>query len=292
VRPATDTAARTTAVRRLLPSLRVLLLVATVLTGLGFGSLYVLAETTDRTFAWTIQPPLTAAFLGAGYGAGLVLVLLALRDGVWVRARLPIYTILLFIVLTLVPTLLHIDRFHFTAEFAALDPLAKGAAWFWLVIYVGLPLLMLPVVVMQERAPGVDPPSRYPVPMVLRVALGVESAVLLAIGLPLFVAPTTAETLWPWPLTPLTARVVAAWLIAFGVTAAIAAVGGDLERLRSGAVAYAALGVLVLLAAARYWATIAWDGPAAWAFLAMNVAIVATGVAGWRAARRPEREFS
>ena len=38
-----------------------------------------------ETFAWTIQPPLTAAFLGAGYAAGFVLVVLSLRDPVWAR---------------------------------------------------------------------------------------------------------------------------------------------------------------------------------------------------------------
>ena len=33
--------------------------------------LFVLATTTEQTFAWTIQPPLTAAFLGAGYARRL-----------------------------------------------------------------------------------------------------------------------------------------------------------------------------------------------------------------------------
>ena len=85
--------------------------------------------------------------------------------------------------------------------------LAKGAAWFWLAVYVVLPLAMLVLLVVQERAPGGDPPARHPVPGVLRAALGVESAVLLAVGVPLYAVPTTATTLWPWELTPFTARV-------------------------------------------------------------------------------------
>ena len=269
--------------RGLLPATRWLLIAFCGLTALGLGSLYVLAGTTDRTFAWTIQPPLTAAFLGAGYGAGFVLSALALRDGIWVRARLPVYTVLVFVLLTLVPTLIHLDRFHFAPEFDALGPLAKGAAWFWLAIYVGLPLLMVPVVVAQERAVGVDPPRRRPVPLGLRVALAVESAVLVVVGVVLFVAPTAAEILWPWPLTPLTARAVAAWLVAFGGTAAVAAFG-DLERLRSGTIAFTALGSLVLLAVARFPGTVDWSRPAAWVFVATAAAAVATGAAGWRAA--------
>ena len=57
-------------------------------------------------------------------------------------------------------------------------------------------------------------------------------------------------TLWPWPLTPLTARVVAAWLIAFGVAAVLTLVERDLSRLAAGAVAYTVFGVLELIAAA------------------------------------------
>ena len=283
--PASTTTAAPTAARGLRTATRALLIASTVLTALGFGSLYLLAQTTDRTFAWTIQPPLTAAFLGAGYGAGLLLVLLSLRDGVWVHARLPLYTILLFVGLTLVPTILHRDRFHFSAGSGAVGPLATGAAWFWLVIYIGLPLAMLPVLLLQERTAGADPPRRHPVPTALRVALAVESVVLVVPGLFMFVAPATAETLWSWPLTPLTARVVAAWLIAFGLTAAVA-VFGDLERLRIGTLAYATFGLLSLLAVARYPGTVEWGRPAAWIFVAGMAAIVVTGALGWRAAPR------
>jgi hypothetical protein len=264
---------------------RWLLVASTVLTGLGFGALYLLGETTDRTFAWTIQSPLTAMFLGAGYGAGLILVVLALRDGVWAHARLPLYTILAFVALTLLPTLMHLDRFHFAEEFDALGQLAKGAAWFWLAIYIGLPLVMIPVLILQERSPGIDPPNEHPVPRPLRIALIVESVLLVVPGLFMYVAPETAAALWPWDLTPLTARVVAAWIVAFGVTAAYAAVG-DLVGLRIGTIAYAAFGVLSLLAVGRYPDLFQWDRPSGWIFIGVMVGIIATGALGWRAATR------
>src|SRR3954464_14979986 len=216
----------TAPVRRLLPAMRGLLMAFCVLTALGFGSLFVLSGNTDRTFAWTIAPPLTAAFLGAGYGAGFVLSVLALRDGVWVRARLPVYTVLAFVVLSLIPTLIHLDRSPFAGGSPSLGSLAEGAAWFWRAIYVGLPLLIPPFLVVQERAPGGAAPRRYPVPRGLRVALSGESAVLVVTGVVLYVAPATAVSIWPWPLTPLTAQAVAAWLIAFGGTAGGGPVGG------------------------------------------------------------------
>ncbi|SDN81308.1 hypothetical protein [Geodermatophilus sp. DSM 45219] len=276
-------------VRRLLPAMSALLVAFSVLTALAVVTLYVLADRTDRSFAWTIHPPLTAAFLGAGYAAGCVLVVLSLRDPVWAHSRVPVLTILLFTVATLAATLLHLDRFHLQPEFADRPLLARVAAWFWLAVYVVVPVCMLAVLVPQERAPGADPPPRHPVPPVLRAALAVESAVLLAVGAALFTVPSTAAALWPWQLTPLTARVVAAWLVAFGLATALAAAAGDLRRLRTAAVAYTVFGVLVALAVLRHPGTVEWGSPAAWVFAVLTVAVVATGAAGWRMVSASER---
>jgi hypothetical protein len=287
VNRASPTIHASTGTRPLLPAMRVLLGAFAVLTALAFVSLFILAQTTAETFAWTIAVPLTAAFFGAGYGAGFVLVVLSLRARAWADVRLPVLTIFVFVVLTLLATLLHVNKLHFDDDFSGLGALARGAAWFWFAVYVVLPVAMLVVLVLQERAPGVDPPARNPVPVVLRVALGVESVVLLVVGAALYVRPTTGTTLWPWALTPFTARVGAAWLLAFGLATALAAVAGDLERLRTAAIAYTVFGALVLLAVLRYSGSIDWNDPSAWAFVAVAAAVVATGGAGWRAAPTP-----
>lgn len=267
--------------------MRALLGVFAALTALATGALFVLAESTEETFAWTIEPPLTAAFIGAGYAAGFVLVVLSLRDRVWAHSRVPVLTIFVFVVLTLVATLVHINRMHFDDEFAGLGFLAKAAAWFWLAVYVVVPVVMVVVLIRQERAPGDDPPPRHPVPPGLRIALAVESAALLVVGALIFVRPTTATSVWPWPMSPFTARVVAAWLVAFGLATAVAAVAGDLRRLRTAAIAYTVFGVLVLVAVARFPGTLDWGSPAAWVFVAAAAAVVLTGAAGWRIAPRP-----
>jgi len=275
------------AIRPTSTSMRRMLLAASILVFIVGIQLFILSELTDTLFAWTIDPPLTAAFLGSGYAAGFVLVVLSLRDPVWANSRVPVLTILAFVVLTLVSTLLHIDRFHFQDEFAGLPFLAKAAAWFWLGVYVLVPLLMLATLAPQERAPGRDPDARYPVPVVLKIALGLESVVLLLVGIALYVDPTTATTLWPWPLTPLTARVTAAWLIAFGLATALAALVGDLRRLRTAAIAYTVFGVLVAVSLVRFTGTVDRDSVAAWVFVAMDVAVIVTGAAGWWLAPRP-----
>jgi hypothetical protein len=273
--------------RELLPVTRGLLVAFSVLTALGTVALLVLPGRTAEVFAWTIQPPVTAAFLGAGYAAGCTLVVLSLRDPVWAHSRVPVLTILVFTLLTLVATLVHVDRFHFQPEFAASPLLARGAAWFWTAVYVLVPLGILVAVGFQERAPGTDPPRRWPVPIVLRAALAVESVVLLAVGAAISVAPSTAGTLWPWTLTPLTARVVGAWLVAFGIAAALATLAGDLERLRTATIAYTLFGALQLVVVAVHRGDVAWDRPAAWLYLAVAAAVVLTGAAGWHRAPAP-----
>jgi hypothetical protein len=267
--------------------MRGLLTVFCVLTALGFLALFVLSARTDEVFAWTIQPPVTAAFLGAGYAAGFTLVVLSLRDPVWAHSRVAVLTVLVFTLLTLVATLVHADRFHFSAGFADAPLLARGAAWFWTAVYVLVPLGILAALAFQERAPGADPQRRWPVPLVLRAALAVESVVLLAVGAAISVVPSTAATLWPWTLTPLTGRVVGAWLIAFGLAAALAVLAGDLERLRTATIAYTVFGALQLVVVVLHREHVAWDRPAAWLYAAAAAAVVLTGTAGWHRAPSP-----
>src|SRR5712692_507014 len=93
--------------------MRRLLYVASALVFISGVQLFVLTDHTDRFFAWTIHPGLTAAFLGGGYLASFFLEFLSARERVWAQARLAVPAVLTFTVLTLVVTLVHRDRFHF-----------------------------------------------------------------------------------------------------------------------------------------------------------------------------------
>lgn len=244
-----------------------------------------LAEHTDEWFAWTIRPPLTAAFLGGGYGAGFLMVVLAVRSRAWAHARVPVVTVVVFTALTLVATLLHRDRFHFESA----GVIARFAAWFWLAVYIVVPVALTLLAVRQQRMPGDDPERRQPLPVWLAVALTAQGAVMLVLGAVLFVSPARAATVWPWPLTPLTARVVAAWLVAFGIAAVLALAERDLERLEISAVAYTLFGVLQLIALARYSDTVRWGSAAATSYLVVLLTVVPTGAAGWWTSVRGRR---
>jgi hypothetical protein len=280
VNPGPTTLADDTDLRRALPVTRAVLIIFGVLSTLAFVSLFVFSDRSAEWFAWTIQPPLAAGFFGACFGSTLVVEILTLRQPAWAPIRVNALAIFVFASLTLVATLLHLDKFHLLPG-AGVPVQAQFAAWFWLVVYILVPPLMLLVLWLQERAPGADPPDRHPVPVALRVALGVESAVLLVVGIALFAVPSSRATLWPWPLTPLVAQVTGAWLVAFGLVSGITAAAGDLARQRSASIAYAVLGVLVLVTTLRFRGTVAWGEASAWVYLGMAVAVTLSGVAGW-----------
>jgi hypothetical protein len=88
--------------------------------------------------------------------------------------------------------------------------------------------------------------------------------------------------LWPWTLTPLTARSVAAWLIAFGVCALLALRSRDLVGLDVPAWAYAVFAVLKLVVLVRFPADIRWSSPASWAYIALLVSILLNSAMGLR----------
>jgi hypothetical protein len=261
-----------------------------LLVGGGFVLLAGLAlsvrpDHSDHDFAWTIRPPLTAAFLGACYLASCLIALVAASQSTWARARIAVPGVLSFSLLTLAATLLHLGRFHLHAE----GIVARGTAWAWLGIYVAVPTAMLVLLPGQLRQPGTDGEVDAPLPAALRGTMAVQATAMIGLGVVMFVLPQRIAWLWPWPLTPLTGRAVGAWLIGLGIAVAQGVWDGDVVRLGVLWPGMTAFGVLQLLALARYPRTLDWSGPRAWVFLAYLVSVLAVGVSGWWLARRWSR---
>lgn len=273
---------------RLTRSSRMLLIVFICLTFAATSALLVLAPQTDRLFSWTIQPPLSAAFLGAGYGAGCVLSLLAFRSRSWADARLALVTVLLFSVLTLAATILHLDRFHLSAPGVP----ARFAAWVWLVVYVAVPFALAAVVLLQGRRAGPAASASRALPLPLVLVLGLLGAVMVALGVCLFFAPAVGARVWPWPLTPLTARMTGAWLLALGVAAGLALRESRPAHLRIPAAALVVFAALQLVALLAYGNAVAWGSVAAIVYVVGLLAVLGAGLVGLRVARpgRPEED--
>src|SRR5918992_418419 len=270
--------------RLLSPSMRRLLFAAGVLVFAAGIQLFVFTELTATRFAWTVEPPLTAAFLGASYWASVALEWTAARERVWARARVAAPSVFAFTTLTLVATLLHLDRFHLGDGFGFSTRLVT---WVWIATYAVVPPLMLVLMVVQGRITGADTARSARLPRWLRALLIVEAVLLGAIGGALFVDPVGISPIWPWALTPLTARAVGAWLVGIGMAAAHSAIENDFRRVRPAAVSYVLLGLLHGVVVMRYSEQIEW-GPRAWAYVGVIAVSVLVGLYAWTVAWRAE----
>jgi hypothetical protein len=262
--------------------MRWMLLVAGAFVLVAGAQLFVLSERTEDVFAWTIDPPLTAAFLGAGYWSSAVLELGAARRSEWSRARIAMPAVLIFTTLTTILTLIHLDRFHTGSVF--------GIAW--IAVYLCFPVAMSAALALQLRAPGGDRPRTRRLPAWTRLALGLQAGIALVLGLALYVAPLDAAALWPWTLTPLTGRAVGAWLLGIAIIAVHMAWEDDDDRVEIGMLSYAAFAALQLVGLARYPDVPDWSPAGAAAYLAFLAAMLVTGLLGWRRARSARRTGS
>lgn len=272
---AAGAAAGTGGYRPLLPGTRRLILFAAVLVLLAGVQLSVFSEHTATYFAWTIANPATAAFLGAAYGGSMVIAVLAARARWWADARIAIPTVFLFTALTLVVTLVYLDSFHLAAGVGLTTLLAT---WAWIAVYMVVPVALAAVAFVQWRTPGVDPPRRAPLPAWLAVLIGVQALALLGVAATLLVSPAAAAHLWPWRLTPLTARAIGVWVLSFGVAGGHAVLERDLRRLRPVACGYAAVAVLEGVVLARYGDRLDWGSAQPWCYLGFLALMLLTGV--------------
>jgi hypothetical protein len=162
--------------------------------------LYLFPNDTEAYFAWTIAHPLTPVYMGAAYFAGIG-NLLAVSANRWSLARVQLPTIILFSLTMLLATLLHIPIFNWS----------HPVAWAWLAVYVVSPVAAVIVCLQMERgyqSPAFDSqmlPAPFP-----SLMLGFAS-LYGVVGLGLILFPAQAAPLWPWSLTPLTARVIGGW---------------------------------------------------------------------------------
>lgn len=200
--------------RSLVPDDRVLLatrLVAAfviIILVLAVWVLYLHPDETDQFFAWTIKPRMTPLAMGAGYAMGAYFFARVLLSSRWHRASLGFLPITVFTIFMLVATLLHWDRFH------------QGTVSFglWIVVYVITPFLV-PFIWLRNRAadPGTPEPGDLIVPSFVRQAAGIAGVAVTLFGILIFIVPDLAIRIWPWQLTPLTARVLAGWLMLPGI---------------------------------------------------------------------------
>jgi len=200
--------------------------------------LYFVPARAETDYAWSITPPVNAAFIGAGFLAGVLATGLVLRFATRWRtfSTLPVALWVLATSL-LAATIIHADRFKWDY------PLT----WVWTFVYAAVPLAVPYLVWLQRRNADAEPPADARLKPLRAISAGV-GVLLLAGAIALFIAPADLGDEWPWTLTPLLGRAVAAWYALFGTMLVSCAVG--LRRPAEAIIPYATLAcwcVLLLL---------------------------------------------
>ena len=261
------------AIKQTTRDLRYILVTASILVISVGSSLYFFPERTDLLFSWTINPPLTAAYLGAGYLAAFVLEFLASREKYWANARIAVPGMWSFTAVTLIVTLLHIDRFHFDST----TWITVAGTWVWLLIYILVPIALGFIWIRQIRRPGIAPAKENPLPGWLRYSALIQGLVLLISGTVMFLLPDKAIPYWPWSLSALTCRAIGAWGIGNGIFTFQAYIENDWDRLRSFMPSWGLYGVLQLVNVLIYNQTLNWAQTSAWIYLIFIIWIIIIG---------------
>ena len=259
-------------------------LAATAVFLLALGIDLMLAPSrTDEFFSWAIKPELTAGTIGAFYITGFLLLVMALKGGAWARARTVILGGVVFALLAIPATFIDLDKFAFDSD----ETFAVVVAWVWILSYTIVPVVLLLLLIPQGRLPGVDPRSGPP-PRWLSTSLWVAGGLMTAVATGLTVVPEEMVKVWPWDLTPLTARVLGSWSAGVGIVFLWAAWENDRFRMLPGTATLGFLGLVQLLTVARFGDDMSWDEPGAWIYVAvLGMALVAGG-AGWVRLRQAE----
>ena len=229
---------------RILPFTRVVAAAVIVVLVFAFIVLFVLPGQTDRRFAWTIHPSMTAMLMGAGYGSALYFFVRVLTERRWHRVGLGFLPITVFTWMMLGTTFLHWNRFrHGSFPFDL---------WLW--VYLATPVVV-PFVWLMNRShdPGsLEVRDAMFAPMIRR-AMVATGAVLGAIAVWMYLDPEGTVAVWPWGLTTLTARAIAAF-VALPAVAWLAIAADGRASAATAVLDTVAIGlVLLLVAVARSW---------------------------------------
>jgi hypothetical protein len=241
----------------------------------AFVVLYGFPGETARLWAWPIQSHMTSMLLASAYLGGCYFFLrVLLVERRWAAVRMGFVSVTLFATLLGVATIVHWDKFAH----------GKVAFWLWAGLYFTAPFLVVAAWLSNQRyaaQPAPDAPRLGGLPRLVVAGMG---GLAVLTGAVLFVAPAWAATVWPWPLTPLTCRVVGATfcLGAAGLGVLVDARGESVRLMRGVQLVMFALILVAVVRARHEFFT---DRPLTWVmgvgFVALFVASAASGMQEW-----------
>ena len=193
---------------RILPETRWLSTIIIPFLVVAFSILYLLPDHTQELFAWTIRPRMTPMMLAAAYIGGTYFFVRAATLARWHWVKVGFLPVTTFATFMGIATILHWNIFnHNHISFFA-----------WAILYFTTPFLVLGAWLRNRHTdPGTPDTNDFIVPQSVRLVIGIIGVITLLISIFLFLQPNLMIRVWPWKLTPLTARVMGGLFALTGV---------------------------------------------------------------------------
>lgn len=231
-------------------------LVVEVLFGVGAVMAIGRAPAESATnFAWPIQPVVTAATLGGFYITSAPLFLLPMLAKRWEMIRAMILPAALFCTVQLGATFLHWDKFS----------VGTTPFYVWFASYLLPPPIFLAAYLWHQRRAASHPvTSDDPIPSWLNRLLLIFGGILTVGAVLVFLFPSLLIPIFPWQLTPLTARSLCGWLIAVGTLMLSMSRENDRTRARLSTPMLILILPVLLLQWLRFPEQVNWASPVLW----------------------------
>jgi hypothetical protein len=187
---------------RVLRTTRAVSIVIVPILTAAFVILFLFPGQTRSLWGWTIRSRMSCMFMGGGYLAGALFFARAARAKEWHRLGPGIIATTAFAGALGVATFLHWPEFNH----------GHVSFWAWTMLYITTPLL-LPVLYVKNRQfdPHTPGPDDVPIPPWIRTTMTVLGAGQLLFALTLYLRPSLFIADWPWKLTTISARSLAAF---------------------------------------------------------------------------------
>lgn len=155
---------------------------------------------------WLVAP-LCAAFLGAMYLSGAVFCGASMLAGRWSAVRAVMPAIALWTGGLALISLFFLPAFNF----------AKPQVWIWFGAYIVYPAMALGLLWAKRAERHAYPVGEPAIPTWARRYLGVQGAVMMALGLALLAAPGAMAPAWPWQTGQMMLQLYSAPLLTYGL---------------------------------------------------------------------------